>query len=176
MSHHYSKQGITNVMISYHWDSQPLAVKVRDYLRSNGVRVTMNEGEVKGDPFQWMVDSVKASDAIILVLTPKYEQSKNCEREAKFAHDLGKKMIPLVGERNYTGGDGWLATLIAGKLWYDIVNDFDTSMSNILRRELDILIPKRVQPPRKVKQLPLDEPESPKLNHVQVQISSRGSC
>ena len=105
------------------------------------MNVIIDATGIKGDFLQWMAESVKAADAIILLLTPKYEQSVNCGVEAKFAHDRKKKIIPLVGERGYAGGDGWLAMLIADKIRYNVVDDFDTSMANILLREL-VVVPK----------------------------------
>ena len=127
------------VMISYQWNIQPLAFRVRDYFEKNGVNVIIDAGDIKGDFLQWMAESVKAADAIILLLSPKYEQSVYCQKEAKFADSLGKKIIPLVGELGYTSGDGWLAMLIGGQIRYDIVNDFETTMANILRRELNVI-------------------------------------
>ena len=55
-----------------------MAIRVRDHLESNGVNVIIDVGGIMGDFLQWMAESVNVSDFIILLLTPKYEQSKNC--------------------------------------------------------------------------------------------------
>ena len=138
---------VKTVMISYQWDSHPLVFRVRDHLEYNGVNVIIGAGGIKGGFLEW---KVKAADAIILLLTPKYEQSKDCQKEAKFAKCLGKKIIPLVGERAYTGGKEWLAILIVGLMYYDILDDFETSMDNILRREMNV-VPKKAKKVKRFK-------------------------
>ncbi|HYE72208.1 MAG TPA: toll/interleukin-1 receptor domain-containing protein, partial [Blastocatellia bacterium] len=127
---------MTTVMVSYQWDSQPLALKVREELAKAGITVLIDVGAIKGDFLQWMADSVRAADAVLLVMTKSYEQSTNCAAEAKLAHELKKEIIPLVGERGYIGGDGWLRLITAGKIRYDILDDFEQSLSTIIYREL----------------------------------------
>ena len=85
------------VMISYEGNSQSLAFRIRDFLENKGLKVLIDTEGIRSEFLQWKGDAVKSSDAVILLLTPKYEQSKNCLFEAKLAHELGKKIIPLVG-------------------------------------------------------------------------------
>jgi len=126
------------VMISYQWDSQPLAFRVRDFFEQHEIHVIIDRGGIKADFLDWMADAVKRADVMFLIITPKYAESKNCKAEATFAHEKKKKIVPLVGERGFTGGDGWLSILIAGKIRYDIVDDFNNSLETIVERELDV--------------------------------------
>jgi len=125
------------VMISYQWDSQALAFRVRDFLERREIRVIIDRGGIKGDFLQWMADSVKISNPIFLIITEKYAESKSCRLEANFAHENNKRIVPLVGERGYTGGGGWLSLLISGKIRYDLVDNFEGNMATIVERELD---------------------------------------
>jgi hypothetical protein len=125
------------IMISYQWDSQPVAFKVRDYLQQRGKTVIIDTGGISGNFLEWMNESVEKCDAMLVLLTPKYETSKNCEKEACRAHDLKKRIIPLVGEKGYSGG-GWLSMIIAGLLRYDIYSDdiFESNMERMMEREI----------------------------------------
>jgi hypothetical protein len=125
-------------MIRLQWDSKELARKVCDFLTKKGVEVIIDDGGIHGDFLDWMAKSVAASDAVILVLTSKYEVSTNCRVEAQRAHELKKKIIPLVGEAGYSGGDACLSILVAGKIRYDVLAAFEENMNNIVERELGL--------------------------------------
>ena len=52
------------VMISYQWDSQPVAFRLRDLLEKNGKEVIIDTGGIAGNFLEWMNDSVQRSSAI----------------------------------------------------------------------------------------------------------------
>jgi len=125
------------VMISYQWDSQALAFKVRDFFERNEIRVIIDHGGIKSNILAWMADAVTNADVILLIITQKYTNSESCKQEAAYAHEMKKKIVPLIGEPNYKLGNDWLSLLISGRMRYDILNDFNESMSKIRDRELD---------------------------------------
>lgn len=51
----------------------------------------------------------------------KYKESANCRREASYANDLKKPIVPIIMEQDYKadGTWGWLGLIIAGKLYYN---------------------------------------------------------
>jgi hypothetical protein len=107
------------VMISYRWDSQPSALYVRDYLLSmERFNVIIDVEGIRENFLSWMEWAVRKSDVIIMLITPKYEKSNNCEKEACRAHDLRKKTVPIMLDPIYNGEE-WLAILIAGLIRYD---------------------------------------------------------
>jgi hypothetical protein len=126
------------LMISYQWDSQSTAIQIRDYLLGTGkFNVIMDIEGIKGNFLTWMEQSVRASHAIILVITPKYQSSKNCEKEACRANALNKKLVPIMLDPDYKG-DAWLAMLIAGLMFYDgsTPGALQESLRTIVDREL----------------------------------------
>ena len=47
----------------------------------------------------------------------KYKQSERCKREAQYAHQCGKNMVPLMMQDQYRC-DGWLGFVLGTRLWY----------------------------------------------------------
>jgi len=64
--------------------------------------------------------------------------------EAEYAFNLGKPIIPLRFEANYTPG-GWLGPLCLNNLYYDFSSDdnFDSSFTKLLA-ELQAIKPRAV--------------------------------
>jgi hypothetical protein len=113
------------VMISYQWDSKPVALQVRDHLLSlEPFNAIMDMTGIHGNFLEWMEESVQASDALLLLVTPKYQMSTNCRAEACRAHELKKKMVPITLDPLYSGA-GWLAPMIAPSVRQNELNRFD---------------------------------------------------
>jgi hypothetical protein len=79
---------------------------------------------IHGNFLEWMEESVQASDALLLLVTPKYQMSTNCRAEACRAHELKKKMVPITLDPLYSGA-GWLAPMIAPSVRQNELNRFD---------------------------------------------------
>jgi ankyrin repeat protein len=130
------------VMISYQWDSKSLALRVREYLQrgthKGDIQVIIDEGTIKHCTMSWMASSINRSDALILIMTPKYELSYNCKAEVQFAFKQQKKFIPICGEANYICGNGWLSFAIGTAIYYKILEDFETNMAKIVQLELGL--------------------------------------
>ena len=92
-----------------------------------------------------MGKGVQNSSTVCLFMTPKYENSKNCQREFQRAADLNKRIIPcLVGDEN---DDKWkpsnsLGLIIAGLTYINFRDNSDSSIQ-LKTRELIGIIKKQ---------------------------------
>lgn len=112
------------VMISYNWDVQKEAKELCTDLQSHGYVVWMDilDGCMAGDTLEAMANAVGKAAVVIILVTYKYKQSANCRREASYAQDLRKVIVPVVMEPDYEPNAtwGWLGLVIAGKKTYDL--------------------------------------------------------
>jgi hypothetical protein len=112
------------VMISYNWDVQKEAKELCAELQSHGYVVWMDilDGCMAGDTLEAMANAVGKAAVVIILVTYKYKQSANCRREASYAQDLRKVIVPVVMEPDYKPNAtwGWLGLVIAGKKTYDL--------------------------------------------------------
>lgn len=99
--------------------------------------MTHYDDGIHGSFLDWMEWAVSNSQVIIILLCRKYNQSDNCKSEACRAKQLKKKIVPIVVEPGFTG-EGWLAMIIAGLLYYDgsSKNALEQSMRWIVECEL----------------------------------------
>lgn len=105
------------VMISYCWAQQPFIFAFIKHLKEQGVRYWLDVEQMSGSTLEAMANAVEGAAAIFLCVSRKYKDSANCRLEGEYAQKLGKKMIPLMVEKDYTA-DGWLGLLLGSKLWY----------------------------------------------------------
>ncbi|XP_072051437.1 uncharacterized protein [Amphiura filiformis] len=105
------------LMISYQWDFQDIALKIRDDLVNNGHRVWMDLTHLRDDILNSMADAVEKSEIVLIFMSEAYKNSQNCRTEAEYAYKKKKKVIPLLVEQGYDP-DGWLGALQGTKLYY----------------------------------------------------------
>lgn len=127
------------IMISYNWDVQEQAKELAEILLGEGFSVWMDilEGCMGGDTLEAMATAVSKAGVVLMLVTLKYKESANCRREASYANDLKKPIVPIIMETNYKpdGSWGWLGLIIAGKLYYNL-SDWDRredQISELLR-------------------------------------------
>ncbi|XP_072035924.1 uncharacterized protein [Amphiura filiformis] len=123
----------SHVMISYQWDHQERALKVRDQLKASGYNVWMDVDKMEGNILVAMANAVEKADVILLCVSRAYKGSANCQTEANYSYGLKKPMIPLLVEADYKA-DGWLGALIAMKLYTRAYSD------GILEKDMPALI------------------------------------
>ncbi|XP_072044654.1 uncharacterized protein [Amphiura filiformis] len=116
------RQSVPQIMVSYQWNSQSRVVEIRDKLVASGYKVWMDVTNMRGDILTAMADAVQNSDVILICMTERYKDSKNCRSEASYAYKLHKKVIPLLLEKDYTP-DGWLGLLQGMDLYYSFYSD-----------------------------------------------------
>lgn len=54
------------------------------------------DGCMAGDTLQAMADAVGKAALVLIFVTIKYKESANCRREASYANDLKKPIIPVM--------------------------------------------------------------------------------
>ena len=57
--------------------------------------------------------------------------------EASYAYKLGKKIIPLMMEENYTP-DGWLGLILATKLYMHFEKDIQEGIQQLLKEVTNV--------------------------------------
>ena len=108
-----------NVMISYCWANKDVCHLLADRLIENNFRVWIDRDKINGDIYSSMADAIDNSDCIILCISEPYFESVNCQREARYAADRNRPIIPIIVSEKYKP-EKWLALIIAGKLYYKL--------------------------------------------------------
>ncbi|XP_055957483.1 uncharacterized protein LOC126821326 [Patella vulgata] len=123
-----------HVMISYQWGNQELLAKIRDRIRGHNEKVWMDIDDMEGSTLQAMAEAVEQADIVLICMSRKYKDSPNCRAEAEYAHQLRKKVIPLIMENGYRP-DGWLGMILGAKLFYDFSGKypFESKMEGLLK-------------------------------------------
>lgn len=110
------------VMISYQWDVQPVIKRLAESLKSAGYNVWLDLEQMSGSTLSAMAEAVEGSEVVIVCLSSKYQNSKNCRLEGEYAHLNSKTIIPLMMENNFRP-TGWLGLIIGGRLWFDFSSE-----------------------------------------------------
>ena len=135
--------GVHDIMLSYNWDHQETAFKVRDYFRSEGnLSVWIDVEQMSGDMNTKMAQAIVKSKMIIMCLSEKYQNSANCKKEYEYTDKKSKKFIPLKVEDSFQPEDGTSLDLILGQQLYYCIEkeeDFDKNMPKVLNIILDFL-------------------------------------
>ncbi|XP_050407278.1 uncharacterized protein LOC130010374 isoform X1 [Patella vulgata] len=118
----HSNKDIGHVMISYNWDKQDMALKIRDQLKSNNIRVWIDVDDMEGSTLDAMAKAVEQAEIVIMCMSRKYKNSENCRAEAEYAFKKKRRIIPILMETAYEP-DGWLGMIQGSKLWYDFSDE-----------------------------------------------------
>jgi len=111
-------KSVKRIMISYQWDHQPVIKRLAASLQAAGYNVWLDLEQMSGSTLSAMADAVEGSEVVIVGLSSKYQNSKNCRLEGEYAHLNSKTIVPLMMENNFRPS-GWLGLIIGGKLWFD---------------------------------------------------------
>ncbi|XP_066274731.1 uncharacterized protein [Branchiostoma lanceolatum] len=106
-----------HIMISYSWAQQDVIIKVKEHLNKVGYRVWLDKDEMGGTMLESMARGVRSSAIVIVAFSEDYVISENCKREANFARDQRREIVPLKMTPYYP--DNWLGMLISGKYYVD---------------------------------------------------------
>jgi len=122
-----------DVMISYNWNSQQLALEIKAGLERRGFSVWMDVEKMHGGSMlDLMADAVESSAVILVVMTNKYYLSNACHSEADYAYALKKPLCPVLAEDFKPRG--WLGLLLGMQKYVDFT---DLTQSS---RSMDILV------------------------------------
>jgi hypothetical protein len=85
------------VFVSYDRESRPLAETLAEDVRALGHTVWFDEELAGGQPW-WdkILETIRACDVLLPVLTPRSLASTACEREYGYAAALGKPILPVL--------------------------------------------------------------------------------
>ncbi|KAH9260295.1 hypothetical protein BASA81_001465 [Batrachochytrium salamandrivorans] len=127
------------IMISYNWKHQAQARLIHAILESQGYPVWRDEQNMKADIMTAMADAVSKSTVVLVLVSPFYKESANCQMECQFAHNNNRKLIPVLVEPGYAfKADGWLGLLLGSKLYYDVSgSQMEPVILNLLRNEVE---------------------------------------
>lgn len=93
-------------MLSYQWDSQPLVVRIADYLKKKAIRVWLDvDGDMKGNINDAMANGVEKAGVIVTFITTKYTQSANCRKEFSYTIQLDKRVVPVLLDEGYKSSE-----------------------------------------------------------------------
>ncbi|XP_072024281.1 uncharacterized protein [Amphiura filiformis] len=107
-----------DVMISYNWGAQERMLKLKDELVKTGFRVWMDVERMRDNMDQTMAKAVEGSAVIVMCCSKKYQDSKNCRKEAQYADFLNKDIIRL--QYDSSKPSDWLGLMICNMLYYDV--------------------------------------------------------
>ncbi|XP_072037454.1 uncharacterized protein [Amphiura filiformis] len=111
-----------HVMISYQWDHQERAIKIRDRLKQSGFNVWMDVDKLEGSILVAMANGVEKADAVLLCFSQAYKASVCCQAEAEYAFKLKKPIIPMKVDEDYAA-DGWLGVVMGMKKYIRAYSD-----------------------------------------------------
>jgi len=121
-------------MLSYQWDSQPLAKKVFEALEGLGIDAWMDLEDMSGNINEAMAAGVEGSLVVCPFLTQKYQDSKNCKKELMYTDACDREIVPCMVQPEFKA-TGWLGLLTAGMLWIDFRNssNFENSINSLVK-------------------------------------------
>jgi hypothetical protein len=73
-----------DVMISYQWDSKDMCLRINESLKAHGYKVWIDEEQMHSDINDRMAEGVENSRCVLLCVTKKYKESKNCQMVRQF--------------------------------------------------------------------------------------------
>ncbi|XP_072014355.1 uncharacterized protein [Amphiura filiformis] len=114
--------GRKRVMISYNWEHQKTAIKIRDKLKHRGFDTWMDVNEMRGNILQAMAEGIERADVMLMCFSRHYKASACCRAEVKYAFKLQKPIIPVKVEKYYEP-DGWLGIVAAMDLYIKAYSD-----------------------------------------------------
>ena len=128
-------------MISYSWDDQAKAIKIREALQARKVNTWMDiDGGMEVDIYDSMAKGVCGASCIVALLSQSYADSDNCTLEMKFAKQENVPIIPVYVQDGGWKASGWLGLLTAGQLWVQYQEDDDSwtaSLTDLVHKNLD---------------------------------------
>ena len=90
-------------------------------LKEAGLSIWLDQKDMHYDIYDSMENSVNNSKVILICFSEPYSKSFFCEKEAKYAMDLKKKIVPVRIDSTYTPQPrNWLNFIITGLYWYDL--------------------------------------------------------
>ena len=71
------------------------------------------DGGMRRNVYDSMAEGVTGAGCVVAFMSAEYERSENCRLELQYAKQLGRPIVPVLMEREYTAA-GWLGIVTAG--------------------------------------------------------------
>ncbi|CAF1077800.1 unnamed protein product [Didymodactylos carnosus] len=152
----HSTNANPSIFISYSHGDKVFCKNLIDVLQPSSKQthfwvdfLNINSAVVHSDDlWEQIAEAIEKADAIILIISKNYYDSKSCRQELSYAKDMQKKrIIPIYMQKEYKP-TGWLGIRIAGLAYIDFSKKaFDIAvkeLSEILNKSTEI-IPKLQQ-------------------------------
>ncbi|CAK8672040.1 spermatocyte protein spe-26-like [Clavelina lepadiformis] len=141
----------SHIMISYNWQaSHRLAKKVYDRLQEKDYNVWFDQGNLKGALYEKMQEAVDNAFVILMFVSKNYENSANCRREAFYAADIKKPIIPIHEDYEPQGKPKGVRLITAGEIYYKFNNDnFDENFEELCKGINEKMSKKEISPKEK---------------------------
>ena len=121
-----------DVMISYSHKDKDICHRIHKALVADNFRVWIDLERMHGIMIQAMADAVEQSRYVIICMSDSYCVSPYCRAEAQFAFEKQRDLIPIRIQTGYKP-QGWLAFLIAGRMYVDFIKmNFDAAYTQLV--------------------------------------------
>nr|XP_054759991.1 uncharacterized protein LOC129266170 [Lytechinus pictus] len=113
------------VFLSYQWDHQPEVKAIRKHLEMAGFPCWMDIGQMGGGDqlFAKISQGMRSSKVVLCMVTEKYSNSENCNKEVNLANLLNKPIIPVLIDQTRWPPEGAMSMLFAQLLYIQFFND-----------------------------------------------------
>ena len=108
------ESGRFDVFISHRWENKahaPVTVAVLQALRTQNLRVWVDESEMRHDMVASMTGGVAKSTAFVALVSKRYAESPNCMLELREALRLGRRVVSCFVEPDHVA---WVPSADAG--------------------------------------------------------------
>ncbi|KNC49675.1 uncharacterized protein AMSG_05937 [Thecamonas trahens ATCC 50062] len=126
-----------DVMISYSWANQKVALWLRAQLAVAGISVWIDVEAMSGSTLEAMAEAIESSRVVVVLLSQEYSVSQACRVEAEYCFQLGKPFVPVKATPRFRPR-GWLGALIGSRLYFhptpDSWPDMHRELMTILER------------------------------------------
>ncbi|XP_059156725.1 uncharacterized protein LOC131941465 [Physella acuta] len=119
-----------HVMLSYNWNVKDSIHRINENLSKNDIATWLDTKDMGDHLMDSMAEAVEKAYVVVIAATEKYQFSKNCKLEAKYAHHLNKRLI-FVKLDSYKP-TGWLGLLQSDLLYINFTKNFDDAMEQLI--------------------------------------------
>ncbi|KAH9500422.1 hypothetical protein Btru_071847 [Bulinus truncatus] len=124
-----------HILISYCDSDKELVHKVHKSLEAKGYDLWIDTDKMGGNLMDSMAHAVENSWLVLLFISQKYKDSKNCRFVAEYAFKRNKELIIVKAQPRYEP-DGWLGLLLGLMLDYDFgssTTTYDQILQNLIK-------------------------------------------
>ena len=128
-----------HIMISHSPKDSMIANRFANRLIDEGLSIWINSNSSKD--FNQIKRKIDKSGCVILCLSENYFQDESCEKEAKYADQIGKNLIPVKVQ--YFQPIDWLKEIMENKFYFQLFgseNNFNLEYDKLLLKILSLQI------------------------------------